>query len=91
MSASERLTTVVSTKGQVILPKIVRQNRNWPAGTKLVVEETSDGVLLRRAPLFEATQMSDVFARLKTDGGPRTVEDMDASVVAEARRRHVGD
>jgi hypothetical protein len=27
------------------------------------------GVLLRRAPPFERTQLSDVFAMLKTDGG----------------------
>ena len=91
MSASERLTTVVSTKGQVILPKVVRQHRGWPAGTKLVVEEVTDGVLLRRAPLFETTQLSDVFAMLKTDGRRRSVEDMDAAVIEEARRRHAGD
>jgi AbrB family looped-hinge helix DNA binding protein len=91
MSASERLTTVVSTKGQVILPKVVRQNRDWPAGTKLVVEEVTDGVLLRRAPLFESTQLTDVFAMLKTDGRVRTLEEMDAAVMEEARRRHAGD
>ena len=91
MSASERLTTVVSTKGQVILPKVVRQRRDWPAGTRLVVEEVTDGVLLRRAPLFESTQLSDVFAILKTDDRSRTVEEMDASVAEEARRRHAGD
>jgi AbrB family looped-hinge helix DNA binding protein len=90
MSASERLTTVVSTKGQVILPKTVREHRNWPAGTKLVVEEVGEGVLLKRAPLFEATQMTDVFGRLTTDGRARTVEEMNAAVIAEARN-HAGD
>ena len=91
MSANERLTTVVSTKGQVILPKVVRQHRDWPAGTRLVVEEVTDGVLLRRAPLFESTELSDVFAMLKVDGGSRTIEDMDAAVAEEARRRHAGN
>ena len=87
MARSERLTTVVSTKGQVILPKAVRQHRNWPAGTRLVVEETSEGVLLRMAPLFEPTTVADVFASLKGDGRARTIEEMDAAVAAEARRR----
>jgi AbrB family looped-hinge helix DNA binding protein len=91
MSASERLTTVVSTKGQVILPKVVRQHLDWQPGARLVVEETSDGVFLRRAPLFERTEISDVFAMLKTDGRARTVEDMDAALVAEAGRRNAGD
>ena len=47
MSAAEKPTTVVSTKGQVILPKAIRQQRRWEAGTRLVVEDTPDGVLLR--------------------------------------------
>jgi AbrB family looped-hinge helix DNA binding protein len=91
MPMVERLTTVVSTKGQVILPKLVRRRRDWPPGTRLVVEETPDGVLLRRAPLFETTEVSDVFAMLKTDGRVRSLEEMDAAVAAEAQRRHARD
>jgi AbrB family looped-hinge helix DNA binding protein len=91
MTAAERVTTVVSTKGQVILPSAVRARRNWPPGTRLVVEETADGVILRPAPLFAATTPADVFASLKTVGPPRTLEDMDAAVAAEARRRHARD
>ena len=91
MPTIEKLTTVVSTKGQVILPKAVRQHRDWPPGTRLVVEETTDGVLLRRAPLFEATNMSDVYGSLNYDGPTRTIEEMDDGVLAEARRRYDRD
>jgi AbrB family looped-hinge helix DNA binding protein len=85
------LTTTVSTKGQVILPRALRQRRQWNAGTRLLVEETPEGVLLRPAPLFASTRIEDVFGLLRTEGPPRTVEEMDAGVVAEARRRHAGD
>lgn len=34
MSASERLTSVVSAKGQVILPKVVLERNDWPPSTK---------------------------------------------------------
>ena len=34
MSIPERLTTTVSTKGQVILPKAIRQALHWEAGTR---------------------------------------------------------
>jgi AbrB family looped-hinge helix DNA binding protein len=44
MPRSEKLTTTVSSKGQIILPKTIRQHRNWAPGTRLVVEETPDGV-----------------------------------------------
>lgn len=91
MAKSAQATTVVSTKGQVVLPKAVRQRRNWTAGTKLIVEETPEGVLLRQGSLFAEARLSDVFACLNTDGRPRTIEEMDAAVAAEARRRHAGD
>lgn len=89
--ATPKSTTVVSTKGQVILPKAVRLHRRWEAGTRLVVEETPEGVLLKAAPHFSPTLPKDVFASLPPVDRPRTLEDMDAAVMAEARRRHAGD
>jgi len=53
MAEKQKLTTTVSTKGQVIWPKVIRDQRHWAAGTELVVEDTPDGVLLKakRPPL----------------------------------------
>jgi len=88
MAASVQLTTVVSTKGQVILPKSLREERHWRAGTRLVVEATDDGILLRAAPVFAPTRPEDVFASLPFSGTPKTLEEMDAGIAAEARRRY---
>jgi len=82
-------TTRMSTKGQVILPKAVRQRRGWTAGTRLVVEERSDGVLLTAEPLFPPTKVEDVYGMLKYDGPPVSVEEMKAGVLAEAARRYL--
>lgn len=82
----EPLTTTVSTKGQVILPKAIRDRRGWDAGVRLLVEETAEGVLLKRAPAFAATRPEAVFAMLPPRGAPRSVEEMEAAVLAEARR-----
>jgi AbrB family looped-hinge helix DNA binding protein len=87
----EKLTTIVSTKGQVILPKMIRRQRRWDAGTRLVVEDTPDGVLLKSAPAFPQTRPEDVFASLPHSGAPKTIEDMDAGIAAEAKRRHARD
>jgi AbrB family looped-hinge helix DNA binding protein len=84
------MTTTVSTKGQVILPRAIRQRRDWNTGTRLVVEETAEGILLRRAPTFAPAAPEAVFAMLPPKGAPKSVEDMDAAVLAEARR-HAGD
>ena len=63
-SASDRLTTVISTKGQVILPKAIRDQRHWAAGTRLTVEDTADGVILPSEPLFASTQIDQAFGAL---------------------------
>jgi AbrB family looped-hinge helix DNA binding protein len=82
-----RTTTVVSTKGQVILPKAIRDQRRWSAGTRLTVEETAEGVLLKPAPRFPPTRIEDVFGSLRYDGPAKTLEEMDAAITAEARAR----
>ena len=87
MAADEILTTTVSTKGQVILPKAIRQRRHWEPGTRLLVEETPDGVLLKAAPIFAATRPENVAGMLAYRGRPKKLEEMDAAITAEIRRR----
>ena len=87
-AARQTLTVRLSTKGQVILPKAIRARRRWDAGTTLVVEETPEGVLLKSAPLFEPTRPEDVFGCLKYDGPSKTIGEMDAGVLAEAKRQY---
>jgi len=86
-SAPDKLTTIISTKGQVILPKAIRDQRQWEAGTRLIVEETADGVLLRAAPAFAPTSVGTIFGSLGYRGKAKTIAEMDAAVAAEARRR----
>jgi AbrB family looped-hinge helix DNA binding protein len=83
----ERSTTVISTKGQVILPKAIREQRHWAAGTRLTVEDTPDGVLLKAVPLFAQTTVKSVFGSLHHDGPALSLDDMDKAVAKEATRR----
>jgi len=91
MATTEALTTIVSTKGQVILPKAIRAQMHWDTGTRLVVENTGDGVLLRAAPAFAPSRPEDVFASLPWRSAPKSLADMDSGIVAEAKRRHARD
>jgi AbrB family looped-hinge helix DNA binding protein len=88
MSAKQKLTTTVSTKGQVILPKAIRDQRHWSAGTELVVEDTPEGVLLKAKPVFAPTRPKDVFGSLPYKGPAKSIADMEAGIAAEAKRRH---
>jgi AbrB family looped-hinge helix DNA binding protein len=87
MSVAET-TTVLSTKGQVILPKSIRERRKWGPGTRLTVEETPEGVLLKPAPLFPRTRSEDVYGSLAYKGPPKTIAEMNEAVKTEVLRRH---
>lgn len=84
--ATRPLTTTVSTKGQIILPTSIRAQKQWGRGTRLIVEETADGVLLRTAAAFPPTKPQDVFASLAYAGQPKSLEEMEAGILAEAAR-----
>lgn len=91
MPAPAKQTTVLSTKGQVILPKAIRDRLHWEPGAKLVVEEAQGGVVIKRERLFAPTTIDEVFGCLKYEGPPVTIEDMNAGIVQEARRRYDRD
>lgn len=86
MSASENLTTTVSTKGQVILPKAIREQRRWVSGTKLSVEDTPNGVLLKASPVFAETTIDAVFGSMPPAGPTLSVEEMHAVITREAKK-----
>jgi len=84
-------TTRLSTKGQIILPKDIRDARAWTPGTEFTVEEAGDGVLLRPAARFPDTGLNDVAGclRTKTTRPPKakTLAQMDAAIRREVTRR----
>ena len=80
-------TTRLSSKGQVILPKSVRDERRWEAGTEFSVEPVGDGVLLRPLKSIAHSRLEDVAGCLHVAGPTRAIAEMDAAVAAEVRRR----
>lgn len=81
-------TTVLSTKGQMILPKAIRDARHWKVGTRLIVEDRPDGVLVKAAPLFKPTTIEEVAGSLRYDGPALTIEEMNEAVLREASRQN---
>jgi AbrB family looped-hinge helix DNA binding protein len=81
-------TTVLSSKGQVILPKSIREAHRWQPGTEFIVESTAEGVLLRPVKPFPSTRIEDVAGCLRHRGKPKTLEQMEAAIGAEVKARH---
>ncbi len=78
--------TRLSTKGQVILPKTIRDARGWGAGTELVVEETPGGVTLR--PLRQPpSRLDDVVGCLRYTGRAKTLRQMEKAIAKGVKER----
>jgi AbrB family looped-hinge helix DNA binding protein len=91
MAVAKKATTVVSTKGQVVLPKAIREKKGWTAGKELVIEETREGVLLRAARPFAPTKFEDVRGSLSSNGKHLGIEDFGKVLRAAASRRYARD
>ena len=90
MSVSNEKTTTVSSAGQVVIPPSVLESLDWKPGTRLIVENMHNGVLLRSANACTATGIDGVFGMLEHKGEHKSIEDMDAGVLDEAKRQHEG-
>lgn len=80
--------TQISAEGYITLPPHLCRKLGWKTGTKLTVEETAEGVMLRTAPLFTPTTVDDVFGSADYDGPPISIEQMSEAIAIEVRRRH---
>ncbi len=83
-----KMATAMSSKGQVVLPKSVRERRGWHAGTRLTVVEVADGVLLKQEKSLPATALDEVVGSLWQPGKAKTLAEMDAGIARAVKRRH---
>ena len=76
--------TIMSGKGQVVIPKDVRDRLRMGAGDRLEVVERPDGVLLRKPFRRSGETFQDVTARLRSrlryDGPPVSIDEMSRSI-----------
>ena len=78
--------TRLSAKGQVVIPKDVREQLGIEPGDPLEVHAAKGGVFLRKRSDKERLPIDQVFAELRRivsyEGRPATVEDMSRAVDA---------
>jgi AbrB family looped-hinge helix DNA binding protein len=73
-------TTKLSSKGQVIIPKIIKSKYNWNSGQKLSVIDTGDRILLKPSCSFKSTELKQVAGILKYSGKPVSIDEMEEAV-----------
>ena len=68
--------TRLSTKGQVIIPREIRNRQGWQTGTVLDVEDHGDFLVLRGAAAGPATTVDELLGILPCRGKARTLAQM---------------
>ena len=82
--------TAVSSKGQVVLPKAIRDRLQLDAGTKLMVFCDGSSILLKPIPqpdLSEFKALMDASAAWAAEAGMKEEDIDDAIQTVRARRR----
>ncbi len=79
-------TTKMSSKGQVIIPKPLRDALKWQPGLKLQVIDTGNGVLLKPAKPFLETSLQEVAGCLKYSGKAKSLADMEDAIRKGAQK-----
>lgn len=73
-------TTLLSSKGQVIIPKAIRSSHHWKPGTRFVVEDVQGGVLLKPLSNFPATSLQNGLGCIGYKGEAKSLEEMQAAI-----------
>ncbi|MDQ3036634.1 MAG: AbrB/MazE/SpoVT family DNA-binding domain-containing protein [Myxococcota bacterium] len=81
------LRTKMSSKGQLVVPRELRERRGWREGTVLELEETPRGVLLRVAEPGRTLDVADLVGSAGYSGPRRTLAEMERAIDDEGRRR----
>jgi AbrB family looped-hinge helix DNA binding protein len=84
---SQAFSVRLSTKGQLVVPKEIRQRHGWTEGTELVLEDQGDGVLVRPVRQLPQTALEDLVGCTGYKGPAKTLAEMEAGIASGARKR----
>lgn len=77
--------TMLSTKGQVIIPREIRSRHQWEPGQTLLAVDTEDGVILKTMSPFPESTLEETASCLSYSGKPKTIEEMEEAISKGAR------
>lgn len=80
-------SVALSSKGQFVLPKAIRTRHNWQAGTRLVVIDRGDEVVIKTAEPFETTSFESIDVPSVYNGKRLSIADMDNAIAFEAGKQ----
>ncbi len=79
-------TSTISSKGQVVIPKQIRDELHWESGTPITLFSTASGVMLKTAPKKKGRRLEDLIGMLKHEGPALSTQALCAPVDYSAER-----
>ena len=79
-------TTRLSSKGQLILPKSLRDAHGWHTGVEFVLLEEDDGVLLKPINPYAGTELDQLVGCVGYKGRKKTLKQMEEGMAKGAKR-----
>jgi AbrB family looped-hinge helix DNA binding protein len=79
-------TVKLSSKGQFILPKAIRDRHHWETGTEFIIIDRGEDLVIKPSRVFPPTELESPETPSIYQGKPLSVEDMNRAVLAEAAR-----
>ena len=76
--------TILSSKGQIIIPSRIRQAHGWQPGQKFEAIDTEEGILLKPVSPFPPTELKCVSGCLQYHGPAKTIEEMNEAIARAA-------
>jgi len=81
------ITSRLSTKGQLIIPKEIRDRHGWRPGKELILEDRGDEVVLRSSLVLPETSLEDLVGCTGYKGPRRSLEEMEEAIARGAKEQ----
>ncbi len=82
-----RTVTRLSSKGQIVIPKPVREAHGWAAGTEFLVEDEGDRVVLRPRRRGPGVAVEEVLGCTGYRGPRRSLAEMEEAIARGVQER----
>lgn len=79
-------TTRLSSKGQLVLPKTLRDAHGWHSGIEFVLVEQNDGVFLKPLNPHKGSHASQLLGCLGYKGLKKTLKQMEEGIAKGTKR-----
>jgi AbrB family looped-hinge helix DNA binding protein len=86
-----QLETVLSAKGQIVIPKAIREANHWSIGTRFLFQTTPKGSLeLQPLEVSKKLTVEQVAGCLRYTGKAKTIEEMNDAIRIGVKAKMAG-